>query len=429
MNFQSVDNYKRNIKMLEIYRKYHDTGGGFPVFESILYHEEVINGIGYSMDYEHKTAKVFRNVFGVQEILIPRYIIFQGEKYKVISFNECTIGFRYFKVVKFAEDSEFQLINRCLFVDTNSLLERIFLPPSIITIGESSFSECKHLQQVYIPENSKLQVIQSYAFSLSSIENINLPLSIKELQEGWCCQTQNLNSVSIHPNNQSYSNYNNYLLGKSDINQDIFDIIEFSPRNVVETTIPSFIKIISSFAFSYSSLKAITITSNVKTIKQNAFSYCFNLERVDFSENSELITIQDEAFMCSSITKISIPSSVVKIGNSAFSQCKNLKIVSFTQNSELQIIGKYSFYKCSIESITIPSSVIQIGSFAFASCDILQNVYFDKTYYKINFSDYPKTSDCDFNQEFQDKLSFTIEDIKMNHIFDETPNLKLNFSD
>lgn len=56
---------------------------------------------------------------------------------------------------------------------------------------------------------------------------------------------------------------NKYLLGKSDPNNDEFDILLFASRDIEKISIPSNIRIISSYAFNYClSLKKVEIPLN-----------------------------------------------------------------------------------------------------------------------------------------------------------------------
>lgn len=179
------------------------------------------------------------------------------------------------------------------------------------------------------------------------------------------------------PNNNYYKNYDKGLIiGKNDKNSQIYDVLVFAPRNIVEITIPSFIQKIDSYSFSFSTIKIIKISSNVKTIGASAFSNCCYLEKIEFTENSELEIINHEAFFSSSLKHILIPSNVSFIGDHAFSQCKKLKKLLFSHDPKLNIIGNNAFSESSLESVFIPSSVNKIGNFAFASCKNLVIVEF-----------------------------------------------------
>lgn len=92
----------------------------------------------------------------------------------------------------------------------------------------------------------------------------------------------------------------------------------FACRNIEEATIPSNIKIISSFAFcSYK-----------------------ELETVEFESNSELQIIDEIAFKCSRIKEIKIPKSVVEIEKIFFPEhLTKVGMNCFEDSKELKIIG------------------------------------------------------------------------------------------
>lgn len=45
--------------------------------------------------------------------------------------------------------------------------------------------------------DSKIQIIDKFAFSYSSIESISIPSGIIKFNEGWCTGTANLINISI----------------------------------------------------------------------------------------------------------------------------------------------------------------------------------------------------------------------------------------
>lgn len=113
----------------------------------------------------------------------------------------------------------------------------------------------------------------------------------------------------------------------------------FACRNIEEATIPSNIKIISSFAFcSYK-----------------------ELETVEFEANSELQIIDEIAFKCSRIKEIKIPKSVVEIKKRAFHSCRSLENVEIPADS----IGERAFNSTGIEKIFFPEHLKKVGMNCF----------------------------------------------------------------
>ena len=111
---------------------------------------------------------------------------------------------------------------------------------------------------------------------------------------------------------------------------------------------------IDNYAFESSSIEAIIIPPKVKKIGICAFSNCKNLRTIQFAVNSQLRTIDNNAFESSSIEKVIIPEHVQQIGVSAFKDCIKLKIVEFKEKSELRTIENFVFNSTSIENIIIP---------------------------------------------------------------------------
>ena len=253
---------------------------------------------------------------------------------------------------------------------SQSKIKNIIIPQSVRQICEGAFSLCPSLRSVEIVSGSNLETIEDGAFFDSGIESIVIPSSLKELKEEWCRNTENLKNVeiSVVNNEQNIVFYENkFIIGKSDIKSNEYDVLHFVPRDVERVTIPSFIKQIASYAFSKSGIIGIVIPQNVTRICSYAFYYCSNLRFVDLSSNSKLRIIEECTFAFTSIEKIIIQPQITHIGNFAFNNCTKLKRVEIPNNSQLQVIGAEAFMFSSIKSIFIPQNVTEI-------CDLALNV-------------------------------------------------------
>lgn len=90
--------------------------------------------------------------------------------------------------VTLAKDGNFGLFNKDLKLDDISNIkyingniipkyqEVINLPPNLKVIGEYTFSSCKKLKEIHIPEH--VETIGSYAFAHTDISSIQLPASV-----------------------------------------------------------------------------------------------------------------------------------------------------------------------------------------------------------------------------------------------------------
>ena len=97
---------------------------------------------------------------------------------------------------------------------------------------------------------------------------MKLPSSIASLSHRWCQNTPQLNEVIFTNKNDHFKILDDkIILRKSQPNNDqVFDVLIFAMRDVTEVKIPSYVKVIGSFAF----------------------SHCRKLESVTFEENSQL---------------------------------------------------------------------------------------------------------------------------------------------
>ena len=115
---------------------------------------------------------------------------------------------------------------------------------------------------------------------------------------------------------------------------------------------------------------SITTPDSVTSIGERAFYNCSSLTSITIGRG--VTSIGYCAFMdCRSLTSITIGNSVTSIGDWAFSYCSSL--TSITISNSVTSIGSEAFENCSsLTSITIPSSVTSIGVSAFNNCSSLK---------------------------------------------------------
>ena len=163
-------------------------------------------------------------------------------------------------------------------------LNSITVPSSITFIGNSSFSYCKFLTSVNIPDDAKVG-IGSFAFeNCTSLTTINIPNSMETLCGG-----------------------------------------VFSGCSALKTiTIPNSITLIDAAVFiNCSSLTSVIIPDGVTAIGANAFNGCSSLTSISIPNS--VTSIGYGAFeKCYSLTSITIPSSIMTIGDIAFRYCDML---------------------------------------------------------------------------------------------------------
>lgn len=253
-----------------------------------------IGNLIYSINKEDKTANIIGNtivLLSIKEIIIPCSISINSEEYIVTRISRC------------------------------------------------AFEKSSTINSIKFADNSKIQAIDELAFCFSTVTSITIPPSLIELNEGWCSSTQSLTCINVMENNPRYLKYDDkFIIGKTSIEQDNYDVLVFCNRDVEIAKIPNFIEIIGSYAF----------------------NECFKLQKVEIQNDSKLRIIGKHAFSFASIENISIPHHVTYIGEDAFYSCYQLQRVEIPTNSELRIIDKEAFKCTSIESIRIPSNVIEL---------------------------------------------------------------------
>ena len=257
------------------------------------------------------------------------------------AFSKCT----KLNAIEFSEDSQLNLIDKFAFSDSS--IKEISIPNHVYQIKKGAFISCLELQNIHFNDDSEL-----YSFGKNNIgqtfDHFIIPSKVTKISKKWLGKINNSNiNISIHPKNKNFIAYDEkFILGKSDINSDVYDVLLFCKRDIKnEITIPPFIKVIS----------------------KHCFHNCKYLKNVILDANSELQIIDDYAFTGTSITSFVITENVVKIGKCSFDECYFLKNIGISQNSKLKEIGKYAFYDASIESINIPSCIEKIGLHAFCS--------------------------------------------------------------
>lgn len=310
-----------------------------------------ITSIEFSENSKLQTIEEYAfNKASIESITIPSEVTFIG----YFAFSYCY----QLQHIEFSKESKLQIIEERAFSGTS--IKSIKIPSEVIYIGERAFSNCHKLQYIEFSNESKLQAIGEYAFDETLIESITIPSSVTDLIEGWCGGFTNLKNIKISPSNQQYRCHEEgMIIGKSSKETSNFDCFVFCFKNIKNITIPDSIKYISAWSFSGSSIKSITIPSEVTYIGESAFSNCYQLQHIDFSNESKLQTIGADAFFRSAIKSIAIPSEVTFIGDRAFYYCWQLKIIELNEKFNIDsinlIFSKPSFFMCPVSLHFSPS--------------------------------------------------------------------------
>lgn len=262
----------------------------------------------------------------IESIKIPSSVILID----TFAFSNC----KELKKVEFSKGSKLKILDQFIFSYTS--IENILIPSEITKIDDNAFIQCKKLKKVEISEDSKLESIGYCVFSYSSIESLSIPSSIVSLQKYWCDNTSKLNDINItvRKNCENIKYYDNkFIVGKSNLNNQVFDVLYFARRDIERITFPSFIKKIYPYSL----------------------SKCKKLKAINFPVNSRLEVIGTYSFNSCSFCSISLPPHVKMIEYAAFNYCDDLQIIEFFDNSEFCFIENSAFGKFKTKIIMIPS--------------------------------------------------------------------------
>ena len=278
------------------------------------------------------------------------------------------------------------VIGKNVFIGCENLKSVIFEPGSKVIITEDMFSESS-IETIELP-NSVIRIGNKAFFMCKSLKSITIPASVKEIGVNAFIGCENLKSVIFEPD--------------SDIK--IIPLNTFSGTALEAIELPKTLGMIEMGAFeNCKSLKSITIPASVKVIDLKSFLNCEKLESVIFEENSILAyiggavfsktaiktielpsllkTIESSSFAeCIELESITIPEMVIDIGVNAFFRCNKLKSVMFKkgshllEGSHLLDIGQLAFSETDVETIVLPKSIKKIGGKAFEKCNKLTSI-------------------------------------------------------
>ena len=326
---------------------------------------DIENGLKLNLNANDHTASVIGLDDKEKIIFVPRFVEYENEKYLITKIKPNAFKWKKINYLKFDENSEIDSFNEIfdstriqklefppklkylggdfafsvygleeieispknenfIYYENKLLLgkstissvsfdelcyisediEEVIVPPQVKVIGSWIFYNRKKLKSVIFTEDSKLEKLYSFCISNPAIERLVMPSNIEYIDNTCFSDLISVKEFELLPNNNSNLFFvdNKLLVEKKEMR------ILFSYRDVVDVTIPSYIKKISA----------------------GAFSQCKKLKSLTFEPNSSLEIIKSQAFFtCDSLESIVLPESVVEIDSQAFDYCNKLKSIEF----------------------------------------------------------------------------------------------------
>ena len=214
---------------------------------------------------------------------------------------------------------------------------------------------------------TSVKVINDYAFSYTSLENITMPDGLEFIKAAAFSGCKGLLSVEIP--------------------QTVKEIGMFAFQNcakIMNVVIPDQVKEVQSFAFGYCvSLHEVSIGASIEDIDGSAFAGCTSLQSFIVNRDNDTYTAEGGILYSKDLTtlvrcplalysdEMILGDDILVIASNAFQNCKNIK--KFKLPETLKEIGSSAFDRCTMEAMVVPNSVEKIGMFAFQNCTNLKN--------------------------------------------------------
>jgi hypothetical protein len=268
-------------------------------------------------------------------------------------------------------------------------------PDSLTHIGIKAFYNNGMLNKLIFGQNSKLSVIQSYAFSnLYLYQPINLPDRLLTI-DSYAFQNSSLSQVIFSPNSRlatigTYAFADNQfltqfvipkstrLIGASAFdNNDIMTLYAYASGPLPDWS-PSFNVLNRPIVWRiksndiHESLRYVVSDNNDVRILGTTDSSLSLIEIPETILGYPVRRIAAYAFRGHQMRQVHIPDNLLSIGEGAFSYASNMRNIDISSQSLLNEIGSLAFKSSSsLSSFYLPTYVTNIGINAFQDCSSL----------------------------------------------------------
>lgn len=287
-------------------------------------------------------------------------------------------------------------------------IESLFIAESVKIIGRGAFENCTNLEIVNLHENSQLEQICSdafkdcteivsfefvdslksignFAFSNTGLSEINLNANLEYLGTG-AFYLSPITSYTVDTGSNNFTSEAGVLY-----NYDKSMLIAYpNEKKDSVVTVPSFVSIIGSYAFSCNEHVVSIDLNSVTTIEDYSFLNCIELEQVigdlvnEVSANSfkntkfintEFVSLGDTLIKCNSDSEVITINDYKHIKENAFLQASNLKTIYL--GGKINSLESNAF-SCNnnLENIYFVSgNTVYISKESFDMLPNLENIY------------------------------------------------------
>lgn len=264
----------------------------------------------------------------------------------------------------------------------------VFIPATVLSIGDSAFIYCDALTTVTFAENSQLKSIGRAAFWGSEqvyprFKEIKIPDSVETIGNGAFYDCRDLERITLPSALQTLST-----------------VTFYNCTALSEVTFPASLKTIENSAFSgCRNLSEVELPASLKAIQSSVFHLCINLKTVSYDGSLKQwndITANNDVlgYSCPSLVMDDYTAQFILVKDDPDHPVpdpppKTVTITKYTGKESTVIlpstisswdvtkIGEDAFQdNTTITSVTIPANVTEIGSNAFAGCTNLTSVHY-----------------------------------------------------
>ncbi len=236
----------------------------------------------------------------------------------------------------------------------NSSLKEIIVPDSVKEIGDSAFFQCRNLESVRLPDG--LQALEDTLFSnCTGLKNVNIPDSVKSINYGAFHGCLQLKEITI-------------TADVTEIGEDVFE--DCGSSLVVKGIAGSNVqKYCEAKGISFEAIDSVPASVPVSSTpaSESLFEYARRAggaaEITKYLGDAEVVDIPAELD----------GYKVMFIGECAFDQCDALKAVTVPEG--VTTIDSEAFNYClNLTSVTLPASLVTLHGNPFGHCPKLETV-------------------------------------------------------
>ena len=354
--------------------------------ENINYQTLVNEQTNYELEFSFQITeeKGFKIAVTEQDIGVTRFIDENNSVYQYILgtvTQDWVSGDLNGYKVAFGELREFDVLGGA-FADCTNINQSIFLPETIINLGDDVFNGCINLPSFYSDSTCQINTFGERCFKdCSSLEDIFLPVSVKNIQEECFMGCDSAGALFL----QDIINIGDRAFYNcSGFNESLYlpDSLATLGESAFENcsgfigglNIGSSLKEIKQKTFKNARGLSfdLKIPNNISGIGTEAFYKCESFNG-NLELSSSLSSIEDYTFYeCNSLRgNLIIPDNVDTIGIGAFQGCNSFD--GFISLPEVTTIGDFAFSGCSSlqSKLSLNSGILSVGDKAFMGCDSL----------------------------------------------------------